>query len=325
MEHKLDTNPDNAEQSGDHDTRTDDLRSIANDAVEDTNPAEKSRVEYSVLTLANYKERVQIEQGFDTPVYPSDEAMRAEYIERTEKLMIKMAEKSVDTVVYLDKSARPISWFVKELWPVLMKNADKPMPEIKYANVDANAIMGRDAEQSRPAVEEIEEFVFTPEQLQELRQVFADPEHPGHHLFEGKKVMLVDEIFVSGASLQLAVKLFREAFPDSEFIGDTWVYGQFKEDRRMSRRSLKEVPVWYHNMDEMGRGVGDVEGGKHFVSRRFDRPDELANQLRREIHQLALDIQSGDQPIKPISNDESVYEGMTFLRAPKPERRSLFD
>ncbi|MEI7818647.1 MAG: hypothetical protein WCI47_00860 [bacterium] len=292
-----------------------------------TSENESTDVQYSVLTLENYMERVVHEQGLKPSRFETDQDMRADYIQRTESLMLDMIRKDIDTVVYLDKSARPISWFVKELWPVFIKDSERSMPETKYANVDANSIMHRSADQSRPTDEEIGQFTFTDDQIQGLRELFADPQNPGQSYFDGKKVMILDEIFVTGSSLKLAQRLFEMAFPGAEFTAKAWMIADFHEDRRMSRRTLREIPVWYHDADEYGRGVGDPTDESNFQSSRFETPDELGNQLRKETHQLAIDIMSGKQPIIPDLDrmDSGVYDGMTIRTATKPKTQSLFD
>lgn len=283
----------------------------------------EDRTQYRVLTLENYRERAEHEQGLMPLKFESDEVMRAFYVERTEELMDQMARREVDTVVYLDKSARPISWFVREFWPVFMK--DEKMPETKFANIDANALMKLGPESPRPTDEDIQEFSFSAEQIEELRDIFTDPS-TGKSFFDGKKVLIVDEIFVSGSSLKLAQKLFETVFPNAEFSAIAWMYPGFQEDRRMSRRVIEEVPVWYHKGDEFGRGVGDSEDG-HFLSRRFEAPDQLGLQLRKEIKQLAKDVCDGVQPIhiNPDKERSGRYEGMRVRQAAPPQRRPLFD
>lgn len=288
------------------------------------NSEQEQRVEYRVLTIDNYTERVEHEQGMLASKFETDEDMRADYIARTERLMDKVIERDIDTVMYLDKSARPVSWFVRELWPVLRKGHQPP--ETKYANIDANAIMGLSSTGARPSDDEMANFSFSEEQIAELRQTYADPLNPEATLFDGKKVLIVDEIFVSGSTLKLAQRLFEEAFPDAHFEAIAWMYGDFVEDRRMSRRTLKEVPVWYHDTDVAGRGVGDAKD-KHFLSSRYEGGDKLGDQLRAEVHQLAKDVATGRQAIIPDPErlEEGAYKGMKIRSLPARKKTSLFD
>ncbi len=288
------------------------------------NTETEDRIEYRVLTIDNYTERVEHEQGMLPSKFETDEDLRADYIARTERLMEKIVERDIDTVLYLDKSARPVSWFVRELWPVLMKGHQAP--ETKYANVDANAVIGLASTGARPSDDEMANFSFSDEQVAELRQTYADPQNPEATLFDGKRILIVDEIFVSGSTLKLAQKLFEEAFPDAHFEAVAWMYGDFVEDRRMSRRTLKEVPIWYHDTDVAGRGVGDAKD-KHFLSSRYEGGDKLGDQLRAEIHQLAKDIVTGEQAIIPDTGrlEEGIYEGMKIRPLPSRKKASLFD
>src|SRR6185436_11400821 len=65
--------------------------------------------------------------------WKSSEELKTEYVHLTDELIRKMTEgvrvvdavtgetenKPVDYVVWIDKSARPVSWLTKELWPTL--------------------------------------------------------------------------------------------------------------------------------------------------------------------------------------------------------------
>ena len=84
----------------------------------------------------------------------SDEQLRLEYIQLTDGLIHQMthgveatdpitgekSKKKPDVVVWLDKSARPLAWFTKELWPTLAPDPDSDeipeMPAFKFVNID---------------------------------------------------------------------------------------------------------------------------------------------------------------------------------------------
>ncbi|MFT4189003.1 MAG: hypothetical protein QM621_10535 [Aeromicrobium sp.] len=74
-------------------------------------------------------------------------AMRSAYVTLTDKLIHRIEQHDSDdplSLLFLDKSARPVAWFVRALWPVLARVpgtpfADgqvPPMPPMRFANID---------------------------------------------------------------------------------------------------------------------------------------------------------------------------------------------
>src|SRR5487761_225536 len=86
--------------------------------------------------------------------WKTDDQLRMEYIQLTDGLINVMTDgvevidpetqekqtRKPDVVVWLDKSARPLAWFTKDLWPTLAvdpKTGEVPkMPEFKFVNID---------------------------------------------------------------------------------------------------------------------------------------------------------------------------------------------
>src|SRR5690606_9495645 len=74
--------------------------------------------------------------------FKSDEALKTEYVRLTDDLIHRITEgikvedpdtgevenKPTDYVIWLDKSARPLSWLTKELWPQLAADKDGNIP-----------------------------------------------------------------------------------------------------------------------------------------------------------------------------------------------------
>lgn len=305
---------------------------------------EAPRTKYSILTLQNYRKRMVDEQQLIDLNYPDDDRMRAFYVMRTDRLIQEAEIADVDTIFYLDKSARPIQWMVKEFWPIFA--GDKPMPESKFANIDASEWLGKTSDEPRPDETEIFLAKIPQEAIEELRETFRDPNNRDASVFDGKKVMVVDEVSVSGGSLGLAVKILSEAFPKAEFIGRAWMIPE--KVKKGHGMYPKELPVWYHKTDPRGRGVGDTKPGSRVLSApgavvnpdlieqsglteteqealrsrakeqeergiivppssRVYVQDKLSNQLRTEIAQLAKDVKEGRQSIVPGNREDSEY------------------
>jgi len=305
---------------------------------------ERPRTEYRILTLSHYRQRMVKEQNLMEVEYPDDERMRAMYVSRTDRLIQEAEKLEADVILYLDKSARPIQWLVKEFWPIFAP--DKPAPESKFVNIDASEWLGKTSDEARPGEDEIYSAEIPQEAIEELRAVFRDPTRPDKSVFDGKQIMVVDEVSVSGGSLSLAVKILSQAFPEASFNGRAWMIPE--KVKRGHGMYPKELPVWYHKVDPRGRGVGDIKPGSRVLSSpgalinpgaieesKYTEEqkkslqsaasiqqqrgievgsssgvfvqDELSKQLRAEIKQLARDVIDRRQSIIPGTRDDASY------------------
>lgn len=286
--------------------------------VENTAESE-GRTEYRILTLDNYRKVAEEEQSMVPLQYADDESLRAHYVNRTEDLIGEILQKDIDTVVFLDKSARPLSWMVREFWDIFAPG--KPMPEMKFVNIDAAQWANMPSDGARPTEEDMAEVVVTQDEIQKLRTIFTPKEavwHEGdestlgladHTYLDGRRVLVVDEIKTTGSTLKFASQVMQQAFPEATDIQATsWMTATFiKKGQGLYPR---EIPVWYHHEVEAGRGVGDAPD-REWLSRRFDTPDEDSLQLRAEFRQLAKDVRDGKQPIIPAGDlDDPRYAGM---------------
>ncbi len=273
---------------------------------------EKPAHEYSILTLKHYEQRITHDAGVSKPKdFISDEKMRTNYIERTDKLIEEMLKEDYDTVIYLDKSARPVSLMVREMWDIFAP--DKPRPDTKFANVDAHYWL-HDSE-ARPETHEVHAMVIPQSVIQELQNAFKNEfyqkDENGNVLLNGsnqpigKKVLIVDEISVTGSSLVLAKKMFEAAFPGVEFGTKPWL--QSTNVERGGRKIPVELPVWYHENDVNGRFVGDIKEGSQIFSAPLEGTDPLSQALRADIKQMAVDIRSGKQAIRPSQDNQLIY------------------
>src|SRR5690606_2842337 len=76
--------------------------------------------------------------------FKNDDQLRSEYVSLTDSLVYKMTEgvtvedpqtkervvRKPDVVVWLDKSARPVSWLTKELWDTLAVDENGHVPKM---------------------------------------------------------------------------------------------------------------------------------------------------------------------------------------------------
>lgn len=257
---------------------------------EQTSPVEEEKLHaYEVLT--GYKRA------------ESDEQLRTRYLRYTGGLIKNIAENNYDYVVYLDKSARPVQWLVSEFWDHFAPG--KPAPQSKFINIDR--------EDWRPSLGSPEYGDYHPDDLDisaihELRDIFEDPSNSERAMFDGKKILIVDEVKVSGDTLKIAEDMFQRTFPSAEISGEWWMIPSTPLDN-----GSVDVPVWYRKDTTAGRGIGNKDAkkslaspsrrqrvGPTFLSTRSETDDFQAKLLRAEIKQLRKDVDSGKQRVIPI-------------------------
>lgn len=190
-------------------------------------------------------------------------------------------EKVPDKVIFLDKSARPVAWLIDALWEQ-MADKGRKKPEFDFMNIDRKtwwALLGRPltGEENR----DVSEFTIdkVPQDLiNRLRARFVDGKLSldGYAkevwrlptTLDGKKVMIVDEVRSSGATLYMARALLSRAIPEAEFYGEYFWKAPYSEgtgveihDKQQGTRSTQwqmfNVPVWYDKNSPDGRGILD--------------------------------------------------------------------
>jgi hypothetical protein len=244
--------------------------------------------------------------------------LRARYITYTDELIRTMTEDRIDTAIFLDKSARPVAWLVEELWDQLVPPHDEQgrpyvRPEIKFLNIDREqwgAVVGRSEDQG------VDVHKIPTERIEELRGLFAPvkAKTQGRSLLEGKRVLIVDEVRVSGDTLAIAEQVIKRAFPEAASIrGVHWMDGQVKINPRTGVKMNTQLPVWYSDRKVTGRLVADRDTtksmsspsyrqqlGRYWLSTPFrGQHDERGLRLKAEVAQLAHDMKKHRLPYMP--------------------------
>ncbi|MDE7036845.1 MAG: phosphoribosyltransferase domain-containing protein [Lachnospiraceae bacterium] len=195
-------------------------------------------------------------------------------------------KKAVDHVVYLDKSARPVSWLVNMFWTEFaVKDAQgKPVrrPAHTYVNIDRSPWFrkvginvsddGRQKENGELAT--YNDFVnhagnLTQRHLAEVRALFIEggieDEDVGRimespTILDGKRVLIVDEVSRTGSTLNIAVHIFKLAFPEAEEIRSVYFWHPAEPPLKAGHENvLTSLPVWYDPNTLTGRGIGGTD------------------------------------------------------------------
>ncbi len=169
-----------------------------------------------------------------------------------------------DVVMYLDKSARPVAWMTRELWPMLAEPDSSgeipPMPEMKFINID------RLPWRVDPAVEITQDPANfrnpTQQDIDGIRSIYAlpnqGPDDPNP--LDGKRILIVDEVSDSGDTTYVTNKLLQKAFPTSKTAIHNWMNEY--ELAYDGEKVVNDRPVWYQKDEESGRLVfGQVAEG----------------------------------------------------------------
>lgn len=255
--------------------------------------------------------------------YLTPVALRSRYATLTDALIHRLEGHDgwvPNVVVCLDKSGRPVAWLVRALWPILARTPGTlyedgqipTLPQFRMVNIDREQwwdVTGA-SETGVVDVDRIPDGV-----VEALRRVFqhldAAPSDPSW--LDGRKVLVVDEVYNTGDTLRIARGLFERAFPSADIRGDHWMTPGVKVDRAGNRRTA-EVPVWYRADTWAGRLVGNRmdptnppatrrnSSGALFLSTRPRTPDTAGRQLRAEINQLATDLTSAQLLARPASS-----------------------
>lgn len=248
--------------------------------------------------------------------------LRAKYLTLTDGLIQKLTENKTDVAIYLDKSARPVAWLVNELWDDLApRDAEgeiPPRPQTKFLNIDREqwgAVVGRSEDLGGIDIRRLPAA-----RLQELRDTYApikgQSKSGDKSLLTDKNVLVVDEVSVSGDTLNMSRAILESAFPDAASIeGAYWMSGNVKTEPRTGVRKNTELPVWYSDTRVTGRLVGNRDTSKSARSnssrqrkgmywlstgfRGFRDMDGL--QLKEEVKSLSEDLKAHRMLYRPAS------------------------
>ena len=169
--------------------------------------------------------------------------VRTELKERMSHLIDQVRERHVDALVFLDRSARPLSWLFREMWK---KNfPDERVPDIKFLNIGSRSFVHSGAAKRLTSgyskepwhlegdlMRKMQDFDFrndwlnlsdvpdewqssvadNTDQLEELKDVYK-------HSFDDKRVLIVDDFIFSGRSELVAIASLSAIFEKGSFFG----------------------------------------------------------------------------------------------------------
>ena len=229
-------------------------------------------------------------------------------------MVANLADKAVahkaDTLVFLDKSARPLAWLLRQFWPDIAPQHEvggsistAPLPAIKFVRIDR--IPWRLS--PRQSFDEGGMRPITNSEVRGLRAIF---EIGSSNVLDDRRILVIDEQSETGDTLRVATSLFERAFPHSTVFATAWITSVVLG----GQREVRKIPAWYPldrnwtpDEDQTGRGVFDPvpydprapAHAPRFLPESYPfvcipaLGDERSAKLRREIKQLHDDFNAG--------------------------------
>ncbi len=254
-----------------------------------------------------------------------------------------------DHVIYLDKSARPVSWLVNTFWkdfseaecpghsylnidrmPLFHRTGVNIMPNgyIKNPDGSSRVAMGRDFKVENLPKGDIERIralyledglesdEVSAENLQKIRETPAK--------LDGKNILIVDEVKRSGSTLEIAEKMIRAAFPEAASVRGTYFWHGGSKVTGEGEHQMLSIPVWYDSKTSLGRGIGELDP-VHYKERyeKYPNPKTRAQKFGAFVLSATMDLgqekgQKSRELMREIQQMRDDYEaGKILLRWPK--------
>lgn len=196
---------------------------------------------------------------------------------------------AADHVIYLDKSARPVSWLNNVFWNAF---TDKPRPKHSYLAIDRMEWFARtdtpvdsagyikDANGATSHVATFKDFLkenVSDEDIARIRALYIPGGIEDEDVekimntptsLEGKNITIIDEVGRSGSTLDIARYLVKRAIPEAASVNGYVYWDAGTQTSPSGEHQMRGVPVWYDSSSRIGRGIGDVN--EAFFAKRFE-------------------------------------------------------
>lgn len=224
-----------------------------------------------------------------------------------------------DTVIWLDKSARPVSWFVDAFWEQFA-DTDAKKPDYEFLNIDRiNWFIHTGHDESvagwRLGPEDFNIDEVNQARIDGIRALFVDGELTEENWREeiwklptrldGKNVLIIDEVMNRGGTLSIATQVLRKAIPDASVSATYfWHTGRYSINGTSAEsvdQQMESVPVWYNKQSNMGRGIGDISIA--YWQHEYETHPTQAN-LKRKLASFALSAPHHNSSTYELKGDE---------------------
>lgn len=230
-------------------------------------------------------------------------------------VMIGEIEKA-DAVIYLDKSARPVSWLVNEFYEEFSDEERKPegflaIDRIKWLrevglDPDENGkIIGENGEKRDAKFKDFERLSWKipKEKIAGLRALFVPGGVSSENTeeimetetgLEGKEILVVDEIQRTGTTAEIAQWFLKKAIPEAKSVKILYFWKPASVALPNGERQMGKEVFWYdHDKHDAwsGRGVWDINTG-YYVGKYEENPNNYtrAQKMGAEMLGEPMDV-----------------------------------
>ena len=263
-----------------------------------SDPAKRFHVNPADFAIFSKQAEMGENWGDRAEVLPLDETM-GRFVKATADCIAVLAGEdnkqkmpAADHIIYLDKSARPVSWLNNVFWDAF---TDKPRPKHSYLAIDRMEWFARtdtpvdssgyikDADGESSHVARFEDFLaenVSAEDIARIRALYIPggiEEEDVEKIMstptglEGKNITIVDEVGRSGSTLNIAKYLVSLAIPEAASVNGYTYWEAGVQIGPNGEHQMRSVPVWYDAASRLGRGIGDVNEA-FFAERYKDYP-----------------------------------------------------
>ena len=197
---------------------------------------------------------------------------------------------AADHVIYLDKSARPVSWLVNVFWDAF---TDKPRPKHSYLAIDRMEWFARtdtpvdasgyikDPDGVSSHLATFEDFLketVSDEDIARIRALYIPGGVEDEDIekimntptgLEEKNITIVDEVGRSGSTIEIAKYLISRAIPEAASVNGYVYWNSGSQTGPNGEHQMRGVPVWYDADSRVGRGIGDVN--EAYFAKRYEQ------------------------------------------------------
>ena len=254
----------------------------------------------------------------------SQESLHAQYLHLTDRLVNMTTDGGFDRLIFLDKSARPVAVLMRLAWPVLAPAVAHAgagplprLPDCTYLNIDR--LQWRELMDPQ-GVGRFDASALPKGPITGLRDAFRPSQRSDATWLDGQRVLVVDEVRVSGDTAAIATKLLSRAFPRATFEATQWMTPKLVV-KSGGNRYNNQLPVWYRDDTMLGRGIGDrdpawssehanarIRSGAWFFSRPLAAPDQASVRLRIELRSLVGSLLRGEVLFVPDFDRDDLEE-----------------
>jgi len=236
-----------------------------------------------------------------------------------------------DTVIWLDKSARPVSWFVDAFWDQFAKPGAKK-PDDEFLNIDRiNWFVHTGHDESvaswRLGPDDFDIEDVDPARIDGVRALFVEGDLSEDNWREeiwnmptrldGQSLLIIDEVMNRGGTLAIAAQVLKKAIPEAKVSATYfWHTGRYSLNRNSAEsvdQQMESVPVWYDNHNKMGRGIGDISIA--YWQHEYAKEPTQVN-LKRKLASFALSAPHHDPSTFELGGDkkaDTLHQDIAYL------------